>query len=108
MTRQLSKEESQEQLSTFMSLITIGSLIIPGLLIWATSKLHVVTAWLLKNGIVEQSDRVIWSLSDGAGLDLGRICILVGISLLIAVCMFWLAKWTLNLSAQQKTNQAIP
>lgn len=104
MPRQLSKQESQEQLSTMMSLVTILGLIIPGLIVWGMSKLHVVTAWLLDKGMLEQSDRVIWSFNDGVGLDLGRICMLVGISLLVAVCLLWIAKWTLSLNAQQNAH----
>lgn len=104
MPRQLSKQESQEQLSTMMSIFTIVGLIIPGLMVWGISKLHVVTAWLLERGILERSDRVMWSFNDGVGLDLGRICMLAGISLLVAVGLLWVAKWTLILNAQQKVN----
>lgn len=105
MPRQLSKQESQEQLSTMMSIFTIVGLIIPGLMVWGISKLHVVTAWLLERDILERSDRVMWSFNDGVGLDLGRICMLVGISLLLTVCILWGAKWMLVSSAQQKVQQ---
>lgn len=105
MTRQLSKEESQEQLSTFISLITIGSLIIPGLLIWATSKLHIVTTWLLERGILERSERVIWQLNDGTGLDLGRILMLTGISLLLALLTTWILKPMMKTKTPEPTQQ---
>lgn len=107
MPRQLSKQESQEQLSTMMSLVTIIGLIIPGLIVWGMSKLHVVTAWLLDKGMLEQSGRVIWIFNDGAGLDLGRILMLTGISLLLALFCAWIFKSMMKVQDSPEGKQVL-
>lgn len=85
-------KRAHEEITVITFGLTMAGLMAPAVVAYLLGRWGAATVWLLEYGLLEKSERVVWSLHDGIGLDLGRILMLVGVSLLLMVGLFWLGK----------------
>lgn len=78
----MDKKKSQEEISALITGVTLIAVIFPPFIFWATNQYAVTLEYFVSVGLLEEGDRVIFEFIDGAGIDLGRILILVGAGLL--------------------------
>lgn len=98
----MDSKQAQEEISVITMSLTLIGLILPGAGIWLVTKMQAVTLWMLEKGLLERSDRVVWVLQDGIGLDIGRILILIGCSMLCMVAFGWFVKLMVDTSRPVK------
>lgn len=97
----MNDEQAQQEISVITFSLTLISLMLPVVTVWLAGKFTSVTVWMLEHGLLEKSERVVWALHDGIGLDLGRILILAGLSLLIMLALGWFIKLSVETSKSQ-------
>lgn len=83
----MDKKKAEEEVSALITGVTLLGLVLPAAAVWAAAKSASVTSYLVSLGILERSRRVIWSIGDGVGLDLGRCMVFGGLILLSAVSL---------------------
>lgn len=78
----MDKHKAEQEVSALVAGMTMISMVVPVLLTWAFVQFGNIASYFVQVGALEQSDRVILNVFDGAGLDLGRVLILGGVLLL--------------------------
>lgn len=78
-------KKAEQEVSALLTGINLLGMMIPAALLWISGRFTALVGYLVSVGVMERSSRVVWVLSDGAGLDLGRLLILLGVSLLFVL-----------------------
>lgn len=78
----MDKKKAEEEVSAIITGTILIGIILPAILAWLFIKISVVERYLVDIGILESGERVVWRVGESAGLDLGRILIILGLIIL--------------------------
>lgn len=78
----MDKKKAESEISALITGISIIGLAFPVITVWILENFSRVASYLLSVGILERSERIVWQLSDGIGIDHGRLFMLSGFIIL--------------------------
>lgn len=83
----MDNKKAEEEVSALLTGMMLIGLAIPAVMLWIAGRFSAVSEYLVSKGILERSERVLWALHGDVGLDMGRVFILVGLSLLLGIAL---------------------
>lgn len=81
----MDNKKAEQEVGALITGITLLGMVFPLLLVWSVGRFHILSQRLVEIGVLEQSERVVFEISNGIGLDIGKLFILSGLILLIGV-----------------------
>lgn len=88
----MENQKAEQEVSALMTGMTLVGLLVPALLVWAAGRFQTLALKLVEVGVLERSERVVLEISNGIGLDAGRILMVAGIVLLAGMLLVRLSK----------------
>lgn len=88
----MENQKAEQEVSALMTGMTLVGLLVPALLVWVAGRFETVALRLVEIGVLERSQRVVLEVSNGIGLDTGRILMAAGTVLLAGILLVRLVK----------------
>lgn len=79
----MEKQKAEQEVSALITVMTLVGMIFPVALVWVAGRFQALTQRLVEVGILEQSERVVLEISSGIGFDIGKLFILIGLTLVM-------------------------